>query len=133
VNKTIISAQPTLRVLNEDIFKNKNASFELLGFDVMLDTNLKPWLLEVNQSPSLATDTEVDMNVKEKVLTDVFRILNFGKLPGSTNIDFWKIFPTKKAENYKRFFCFPFPSELFQNQFLEKDDSIALLNYLQKK
>jgi hypothetical protein len=33
---------------------------------------LKPWLLEVNSSPSLATDSPLDMTIKSTLLTDVF-------------------------------------------------------------
>ena len=32
----------------------REKSFEFLGFDVMLDSNLTPWILEVNMSPALA-------------------------------------------------------------------------------
>lgn len=32
----------------------RERSFEFLGFDVMLDSNLNPWILEVNMSPALA-------------------------------------------------------------------------------
>ncbi|KAJ3112503.1 Tubulin polyglutamylase ttll5 [Phlyctochytrium bullatum] len=40
--------------------------FELLGFDIIIDEALTPWLLEVNFSPSLACDTDLDMKIKTK-------------------------------------------------------------------
>ena len=43
--------------------KNMNC-FELLGFDVLIDSNFKPWLLEVNLSPSLNTDSRLDFSTK---------------------------------------------------------------------
>ena len=42
----------------------------------MLDKKLKPWLLEVNESPSFNDDTEVDKTVKCGLIEDTFRILD---------------------------------------------------------
>ena len=42
----------------------------------MLDKKLKPWLLEVNESPSFNDDTEVDKMVKGGLIADTFKLLN---------------------------------------------------------
>ena len=41
----------------------------------MLDEKLKCWLVEVNHSPSFATDSELDRDVKESLITDTLRLV----------------------------------------------------------
>ena len=49
--------------------------FEVLGFDILLDESLKPWLLEVNSYPSFALDGEFDKLVKTKLIQDTLKIV----------------------------------------------------------
>ncbi|KAJ4458183.1 putative tubulin polyglutamylase TTLL4 [Paratrimastix pyriformis] len=42
--------------------------YELLGFDVLLDEQLRPWLLEVNTSPSLHSSSPLDKAIKEQLV-----------------------------------------------------------------
>ncbi len=49
--------------------------FELYGYDILIDSNLKPWLLEVNASPSLTTTTKSDLLLKTDLINDVFNIV----------------------------------------------------------
>uniref|UniRef100_T1JCA3 Tubulin--tyrosine ligase-like protein 9 n=1 Tax=Strigamia maritima TaxID=126957 RepID=T1JCA3_STRMM len=50
-------------------------TFELYGFDVLVDSDLRPWLLEVNRNPSLNQDSEVDVDVKKEMLHDLMDLL----------------------------------------------------------
>lgn len=51
--------------------------FELYGFDVMLDENMKPWLLEVNFSPAMGLDCAADSLVKKPMLRDLVSTLDY--------------------------------------------------------
>ncbi|XP_067344925.1 tubulin polyglutamylase ttll6 isoform X2 [Channa argus] len=79
--KTLISAHPILKHNYHTCFPNHTASsacFEILGFDVLLDHRLKPWLLEVNHSPSFTTDSQLDREVKDALLYDTLVLINLG-------------------------------------------------------
>jgi tubulin polyglutamylase TTLL1 len=47
----------------------------MYGYDVLIEENLKPWLIEVNSSPSLLTTTDADYKMKKAVLDGVFSIV----------------------------------------------------------
>ncbi|KAF5399821.1 Tubulin polyglutamylase TTLL5 [Paragonimus heterotremus] len=54
---------------------SRSQCFELYGFDIIVDENFRPWLLEVNLSPSLACDSPLDFKVKSHMLTDLFNLV----------------------------------------------------------
>ncbi|XP_063118748.1 tubulin polyglutamylase TTLL13 isoform X7 [Rattus norvegicus] len=79
--KTIISAHSVLRHNYRTCFPQylcggTCACFEILGFDILLDHKLKPWLLEVNHSPSFTTDSRLDREVKDALLCDAMNLIN---------------------------------------------------------
>jgi len=49
--------------------------FEVLGYDIMIDSNLNPWLIEVNHLPSFGTDSVLDRDIKERLMEQVFSVL----------------------------------------------------------
>uniref|UniRef100_A0A8D0R881 Tubulin tyrosine ligase like 7 n=1 Tax=Sus scrofa TaxID=9823 RepID=A0A8D0R881_PIG len=55
---------------------SESVCFEVLGFDILLDRKLKPWLLEINRAPSFGTDQKIDYDVKKGVLLNALKLLN---------------------------------------------------------
>lgn len=53
-----------------------NMCFEVLGFDIYIDDQLKPYVLEVNHTPSFATDSALDALIKKNVIKDALVLLN---------------------------------------------------------
>ena len=93
--KTLMSVEPYIVTQNRTA-KSKNACFEIYGFDVLVDANLKPWLLEVNVLPSLSSSSPFDKQVKSMLLSDSFHLLGFNIF------DRKQILENKRIENKKK-------------------------------
>lgn len=53
--------------------------FEILGFDIIIDDKCEPSLLEVNHSPSFATDSPLDEKIKGDLVRDSIKLLGLTK------------------------------------------------------
>ena len=66
--------------------------FQILGFDILIDNNYEPIVLEVNYRPSLKSDTPDEKNMKIEMLSEAIKIaapLNcIQDFINSTNIEF---------------------------------------------
>jgi tubulin polyglutamylase TTLL4 len=75
VLRTVLAGEGPINGMIKTNLQNKYNAFELFGIDVLLDSELVPWLLEVNISPSLHSASNLDMAVKGPLVT---ALLNTG-------------------------------------------------------
>ena len=59
----------------QNVIINDKHCFECYGYDILIDEKLKPWLIEVNASPSIDPSTEPDRILKQNLLNDVFDVV----------------------------------------------------------
>ncbi|KAK3102681.1 hypothetical protein FSP39_013107 [Pinctada imbricata] len=85
VVKTIICAESPINSLIKANCKSRYCVHELFGFDVLLDENLKPWILEVNISPSLHSNSQLDINIKGQMVKDLLNIAGF-RIPDKSDV-----------------------------------------------
>ena len=81
--KTIISAESCINTSIKNNVKYKDCVHEVFGFDVMLDEFYKPWLLEVNISPSLHSVSKFDVSLKAPLVANILTLAGY-KLPKNT-------------------------------------------------
>ncbi|NXC19831.1 TTLL4 polyglutamylase, partial [Corythaeola cristata] len=85
VIKTIIASEPYVNSLVKMYVRQPYCCHELFGFDIMLDENLKPWILEVNISPSLHSNSPLDVSIKGQMIRDVLNLAGF-VLPSTDSV-----------------------------------------------
>ena len=101
VQKTVLSAEHKLSNYAQKIIEHPESNFELLGLDVLVDENLKPWLIEVNPDPDMSAHAgfELAYKVKGKMLSDLMGMLHLTQSVESTATQFGtKEFTSKKTK-----------------------------------
>lgn len=76
--KTLAAVQPIMaHAYKSSRPKDENLElcFEILGFDIMIDADMRPWLIEVNHTPSFQTDSELDLIIKKNLIMDTLILL----------------------------------------------------------
>ena len=82
--KTFLSVESHVNSLVLRHLKEANC-FEVFGVDILVDEKFKPWLIEVNVSPSLNQNSKLDLYVKEGMMADALNLVGF-KLPKQGNM-----------------------------------------------
>lgn len=76
VVKSFLSAElPITRAVKTHV-RMRGTAYEVTGFDVLLDEQLKPWLLEVNHTPSLCPHTALENETKRHMLRDLYQLVD---------------------------------------------------------
>uniref|UniRef100_A0A6G1SA67 Tubulin polyglutamylase TTLL4 n=1 Tax=Aceria tosichella TaxID=561515 RepID=A0A6G1SA67_9ACAR len=118
--KTIICCETPMTRLSHANCKNDYSSYELFGFDIILDENFKPWILEVNITPSLKSESNLDTSVKFRVIRDMFNLVGYHLPPPPAD----QPNPMTQYENCRLFF-----DKRLYTESLTKQDKLKHLKY----
>ncbi|XP_038063113.1 probable tubulin polyglutamylase TTLL1 [Patiria miniata] len=103
-----------------NVMANDRHCFECYGYDIIIDDNLKPWLIEVNASPSLTSTTANDRIMKYNLINDSLNIVVPNGEPPDVR---WNKIPSKESYgNYELLY----DEELAQLDSMERDSKSRL-------
>ena len=126
ISLTVIAAREKMRDQAQRISTDTQGAYELLGLDLVVDSDIKPWILECNLSPSLeicSTDqaqAKKETQTKKGMVSEIVNMLGLNDHDQDTLTDeqkaqreldrangFTCLFPTQTANDYLN--CFPVP------------------------
>ncbi|MEM9529785.1 MAG: PqqD family peptide modification chaperone [Pseudomonadota bacterium] len=101
---TFMAARDPMLAYGQQQSISTERSFQLFGLDVLIDEQLKPWLLECNFSPSLDVDAEagsrwadLERSIKTSVIRDTVSIVSAGMSAATSGQD-----PAEAASRFLR-------------------------------
>ena len=103
VVKACIAAEPTMSAETSRAIPTAargepvRSCFQLFGFDVMLDADAKPWLLEVNCDPALGMGSPLDLKIKSQMLCDALNVVGMPVPTASSSSSSHRAHASKKS------------------------------------
>jgi hypothetical protein len=73
--KSIVSGENNIFNSIKKTCIHRTNCFELFGYDILIDSDLKPWLIEINLSPSLACESPLDITIKSSLISDALSMV----------------------------------------------------------
>ena len=126
ISLTVIAAREKMRDQAQKYSANTQGAYELLGLDLVVDSDIKPWILECNLSPSLEicstneNQAEKETRTKKGMVTEIVNMLGLNDHDQDTLSKSQKaqrelerangfkcLFPAQTANDYLN--CFPVP------------------------
>ena len=83
---TLTAAAPAMQSPDDALLDAVQSAccFQLFGFDVMLDAEAKPWLLEVNGDPGLRTESPIFLTINAPMVADLLNLVGLAQPPPET-------------------------------------------------
>jgi tubulin polyglutamylase TTLL4 len=73
--KTILAVEANMTSAQLRLGCPVNSCFEMFGYDILLDSDIRPWIMEVNCFPSLSSSSPMDKDIKTRLMCDVFHLV----------------------------------------------------------
>lgn len=101
--RTLLSSEPKIASAVLRNCRWRSTTFEILGFDFLIDEDMNPWILEVNHSPNLEPHTPLETDIKRAMIRETLLAvdvlhLDGGRLFHSTNAFMQALEELKKRE-----------------------------------
>lgn len=81
---TLLATDPKISSISAGSVKFRGTTFEILGFDFLVDEDMNPWILEVNHAPNLEPHTPLETELKRGMIRDALHLVDFAKAHSST-------------------------------------------------
>lgn len=83
---SLIAGVCQIRKHHQNLIKHRHTSYEMYGFDILLDEELKPYVIEINISPSMCADSLLDKKLKLNLLNDLIKMARIIDCDSTSNI-----------------------------------------------